>query len=60
MKMNSASEGWSTGYANFNNFVQNESLTDLAYIGNPSTWNNERKAKSEIFARLDHAIANHH
>lgn len=54
----SFSKGNSTMYNNYNNFINNNNLIDLGFLGNRYTWHNRRKDPIAIFSRLDRVMAN--
>lgn len=54
----SFSKGNSTMYNNYNNFINNNNLIDLGFLGNRYTWHNRRKDSIAIFSRLDRVMAN--
>lgn len=43
---------------NFNNFIRNNWLIDIGYVGYPFTWNNKRDGAANIQLRLDRALVN--
>lgn len=48
----------SSSNGGFKNFMDNNALLDLGYVGNMFTWSNRRTGSMNIAERLDHGIAN--
>lgn len=51
--------GRNFGSSSHNNFVQDSSVVDLGYNGNPFTWCNKRNGRNKIKERLDRGLSNH-
>ncbi|KAF7121272.1 hypothetical protein RHSIM_Rhsim13G0210000 [Rhododendron simsii] len=49
-------EGWEM--QDFRNFIDDNDLIDVGYVGYPFTWNNKRGGRDNIRMRLDRAVVN--
>lgn len=49
-------EAWELN--DFRNFIDNNDLIDIGFVGFPFTWNNKRHGRANIRQRLDRAIVN--
>lgn len=54
------SNGNSTRYDRFNNFIHSNNLINIGSICNPFTWHNKRPNRNVVYARLDLALARFH
>lgn len=44
--------------ADFRNFVENNGLIDIGYVGYPYTWNNRQSGRENIRERLNRVLVN--
>ncbi|KAH7860705.1 hypothetical protein Vadar_017015 [Vaccinium darrowii] len=44
--------------ADFRDFIEDNGLIDVGYVGHPFTWNNRRGGRANVKERLDRALVN--